>query len=171
MSNRRIYQGELHAHFVTFSCFRRRRILDADPCKRIVLGTLGQTLRANDGRCIGFVIMPNHAHAVLWFPRADCLSDHMNRWKSDSSHRVKLWLQRYRAEYVRRIAEHDNVWQARYYDFNIYSEGKLIEKLEYMHQNPVRAGLADEPVQWQWSSARWYMNRKPVGIPIWYPNG
>jgi hypothetical protein len=49
-----------------------------------------------------------------------------------------------------------HVWQARFYDFNVWSEHKRVEKLRYMHRNPVKRGLVIEPEQWRWSSYRWY---------------
>jgi putative transposase len=47
-------------------------------------------------------------------------------------------------------------WQARYYDFLMHSEEKRVEKLRYMHRNPVKRGLVEKPEQWQWSSFRHY---------------
>ena len=43
-------------------------------------------------------------------------------------------------------------WQARFYDFNVYTEKKKREKLEYMHSNPVTRGLVLHPKEWPWSS-------------------
>ena len=51
-------------------------------------------------------------------------------------------------------AEHG--WQHRFYNFNLWSERKWIEKLRYMHRNPVQRGLVAEPEQWAWSSFRSY---------------
>ena len=48
------------------------------------------------------------------------------------------------------------VWQPRFYDFNVWTERKRIEKLRYMHCNPVKRGLVAEPEQWRWSSFRYY---------------
>ncbi len=45
-------------------------------------------------------------------------------------------------------------WQERYYDFNVHSEEKHIEKLHYIHQNPVVRGLVTRPEDWPWSSFR-----------------
>jgi hypothetical protein len=50
----------------------------------------------------------------------------------------------------------DPVWQKRFYDFNVWSERKRIEKLRYMHRNPVKRGLVEQPDQWKWSSFRAY---------------
>jgi len=46
----------------------------------------------------------------------------------------------------------DSFWQARYYDFNVWSERKFIEKLRYIHRNPVKRGLVTRPEDWPWSS-------------------
>ena len=47
-------------------------------------------------------------------------------------------------------------WQARYYDFNVHNEEKRVEKLRYMHRNPVKRGLVEKPEDWAWSSFRHY---------------
>ena len=65
---RRIFDNEGHAQFVTFSCYRRRRLLDDDRCKRIVIGTMGAELANRAGVCIGFVIMPDHVHMCIAIP-------------------------------------------------------------------------------------------------------
>jgi len=49
-----------------------------------------------------------------------------------------------------------HVWQSRFYDFVVRTERKRVEKLRYIHRNPVKRGLVLEPDQWAWSSFRWY---------------
>ena len=66
--NRRVIDDALYAHFVTFSVYRRRRLLDHDHVKRIVLGTLNLVLERTCARCIGFVLMPDQVHAVIRLP-------------------------------------------------------------------------------------------------------
>ena len=44
----------------------------------------------------------------------------------------------------------------RFYPFNVYSERKRLEKLDYMHNNPVKRRLVSSPDQWPWSSSRFY---------------
>jgi putative transposase len=46
----------------------------------------------------------------------------------------------------------EHFWQKRYYDFNIRNHPQFIEKLRYIHRNPVRAGLCERPEDWPWSS-------------------
>jgi REP element-mobilizing transposase RayT len=47
-------------------------------------------------------------------------------------------------------------WQARFYDFNVYRYGKKMEKLNYMHANPITRGLVKHPKEWPWSSWGFY---------------
>jgi REP-associated tyrosine transposase len=165
MAPRKIYNQQRHAHFVTFSCYRRRRLLDDDRAKRVVLGTLNRQLQRMSGKCIGFVVMPNHVHAIVWFPEPAQLSEFMKQWKRTSSYRIGQLL----ATILTRYANHvlgSPVWQAKYYGFNVFSRRKMEEKLTYMHQNPVRAGLARQPCEWRWSSARYYELGKSVGVPV-----
>ena len=56
------------------------------------------------------------------------------------------------------VVEGGSFWQPRYYDFNVWSEPKRIDKLRYIHRNPVRRGLVSSPEQWAWSSFRHYLS-------------
>jgi putative transposase len=53
-----------------------------------------------------------------------------------------------------------HIWQARFYDFVVFTAKKRAEKLCYMHRNPVKRGLVLEPGQWAWSSFRHYADGK-----------
>ena len=57
-------------------------------------------------------------------------------------------------------------WAARFYDFNVWTEKKRIEKLNYIHNNPVRRGLVASPEAWGWSTYRWYQNREAGPVKI-----
>jgi putative transposase len=163
---RRIVDDEFYAHFVTFSVFRRRRLLDHDHPKRIVLGVVNEELEQHTARCVGFVVMPDHVHAIVWFPTTGQLSRFMHGWKRKSSFHIRAWYRRGEARYFEGFGEGDRFWQPKYYPFEIYSRFKLEEKLQYMHDNPVRAGLVHQATEWKWSSARWYEWRRSVGVPI-----
>ena len=62
-----------------------------------------------------------------------------------------------------RVEVGGHFWQPRYHDFNVWSEKKRIEKLRYIHRNPVRRGLVKNPEDWQWSSYRHYLTGE-VGV-------
>jgi putative transposase len=169
MTQRRVHTEGTYAHFVTFSCFNRRNLLHPDNCKRVVLGCMAAQLKRQSGKCIGFVLMPNHVHALIWFPEENQSSVFMNKWKDGSSSKIAGIYQRSFTKYWSKLPANDPVWQKRYYDFNIYSEVKLREKLEYMHNNPVKAGLVKDACDWPWSSARYWLQGKSVGVPIGWP--
>jgi putative transposase len=59
-------------------------------------------------------------------------------------------------------------WQARFYDFNVFTTRKRVEKLRYMHRNPVERGLVESPEQWRWSSYRFYLLQEagPVQVNV-----
>jgi putative transposase len=52
---------------------------------------------------------------------------------------------------------HEAFWQKRYYDFNVWTERKRIEKMRYMHHNPVKRRLVEDPKDWKRSSYRHYL--------------
>jgi putative transposase len=166
MPHRRIYIGEQHAHFVTLSCYKRRRLLDHDSVKRVVLGCLSAQLQRLAAVCVGFVIMPDHVHTLLWFPEQEWLSQLMEHWKQASSARIKNLVAAKLPAYAAHLPPEEPIWQARYYDFNVISCEKAEEKLRYMHENPVKGGLVERAVDWPWSSARYYELGRSVGVPI-----
>jgi len=79
---------------------------------------------------------------------------------------IKKHLKVERPNYARHIDLNGPIWQHKYYSFNIHSEMKLREKLSYMHENPVTAGLVEEAVDWAFSSARWYLLAESVGVSV-----
>jgi hypothetical protein len=57
-------------------------------------------------------------------------------------------------------------WQRRFYDFKVWSLKKRVEKLHYMHMNPLKRKLVDHPRDWPWSSFSFYSNLKQGLIPV-----
>jgi len=166
MPKQRIYEDRLYAHFVTFSCYHRRRLLDNDAARKITLGVLNRQLLKHDARLIGFVLMPDHVHAILWFSEIGLLPSFMKVWKQQSSRAIRSNVMPRLASYAATVTDDDPFWQRRYYAFQIYEPHKLQEKLDYMHLNPVRAGLVNLAVEWLWSSAPYYVSGRTVGVPI-----
>ena len=100
---------------------------------------------------VGYVIMPEHFHLLVTEPEIGNPSIVMKVLKQESAYRLR----REDGTCVQSFAG-GHVWQKRFYDFNVWSERKRIEKLRYIHRNPVRRGLVSEPDQWRWSSYRSY---------------
>jgi putative transposase len=88
--------------------------------------------------------MPEHVHLLLSEPERAHLCTVIQMLKQNV------------ARGLPEVTDGRPFWQARYYDFNVWSEEKRIEKLRYMHRNPVKKGLAERPEDWLWSSFRHY---------------
>jgi putative transposase len=166
MANRRIYDSEQHAQFVTFSCYKRRRLLDHPQMRANLLELLTEKLRSHDGICSGYVVMPDHVHAIVWFEKIGALSRFMKSWKQSSSLLLKKIARGIMPQYVARLPKCDPFWQPKYYPFNLYSQRKAEEKLDYMHKNPVQAGLVENAIDWDASSARFYLIGEPGIVPV-----
>ena len=108
---------------------RRRRLLDHDQTKRILLGVLNEQLGGLHAHCLGFVVMPDHVHAMVWFRRAGELSRFMHGWKRISSFRIRQWYRSQSARYLESSGEGDRFGQPKDYSFEIYGRGKLVEKI------------------------------------------
>ncbi|PQO43575.1 REP-associated tyrosine transposase [Blastopirellula marina] len=163
---RRIADDERYCHFLTFGCDRRRNLLELEQPCRILLGQLNAQLLAYSAKCVGYVIMPDHVHSLIWLPDTGRLSSFVRDWKRLASFQIQQWYADQGSRYLETSGPIERLWTPKYYSFPIYSAEKLVEKLTYMHQNPVRAGLVEKVFDWKFSSARWYELRKSVGVRI-----
>jgi len=166
MPQRRIFNVSGQPHFLTFSTYQRRRFLDSGETRDIVLEVLQQCLQARQTKCAGFVVMPNHGHAIISGDDQFNISAFVQVWKKTSSYRIKRFFARELSRYNQLCPDGCAIWQAGFYDFNIDTDLKLREKLEYMHNNPVVAGLTENARVWTWSSARFYELGESVGVDL-----
>ena len=94
--------------------------------------------------------MPEHVHLMVSEPSRGMLDRAIQALKTS----------------VSKQSNQRPFWLARYYDFNVHSEEKRVEKLRYMHRNPVARGLAASPGEWKWSSFRHYLTGEVGTIEI-----
>jgi putative transposase len=107
----------------------------------------------------GYVVMPEHFHLLITEPEVGDPSVVMKVLKQRFARRLNQLRKRTAsAQIALWNSSPDPVWQKRFYDFNVWSERKRIEKLRYMHRNPVKRGLVEQPDQWKWSSFRAYFH-------------
>jgi putative transposase len=130
-------------HFITFSCYRRQQELGLSHA-RDVFETDFERVRCWYGMYVyGYVVMPEHVHLLVSEPERAKLSVAIQMLKQVVSRKLRRPGQR-------------RFWQVRYYDTPLWSPGKRLEKLRYMHRNPVKRGLVKSPDQWKWSSFTHY---------------
>ncbi len=156
---RRETPGE--ARFVTFSCYKQLPLFQNDQIKQVFADRLARVRETHRCQLLAWVLMPEHVHLVLVpnlpeHPLKDVLStlkrpiaeQVIRRWREfDASIRKRLVDRKGRIRFWQRGGG---------YDRNIVSDQELLEKINYIHDNPVRRGLADRTVDWPWSSACWY---------------
>lgn len=97
----------------------------------------------------GYVVMPEHVHLLVSEPERKTLAAALQAMKQAVARRL--------------VRKGEHFWLPRYYDFNVWSEKKLVEKLRYIHRNPVTRGLVERPEDWPWSSFRHYLTGE-VGV-------
>jgi putative transposase len=134
------YQECGDLHFLTFSCYQRLPYLDSPAAKELFEQALEQMRSRYRFFVLGYVVMPEHVHLLVNEPKLGVVSRAVQAIKLSVSTRRK----------ERRF------WQSRYYDFNVFTTEKRVEKLRYLHRNPVTRGLVEKPEDWPWSSYRHY---------------
>jgi putative transposase len=151
----RRFQQSAQSHFVTFTCYHRRRGFDSPAACDLFVQVLERT-RCRFGLCIiglymhGYVVMPEHVHLLVSEPQRGLLAN--------AIHYLKL-------SFAKRLGA-GAFWQKRYYDRNVRDEREFHEKLRYIHRNPVKRGLVLEAGDWKWSSFRHYALREKGAVEI-----
>jgi putative transposase len=145
------YQREGDDHFITFSCYRREPYFATAASKDIFLDSLELVRKRHRFEVLGYFVMPEHVH----LSSANYLT---TKPHSQALQSLKLSVSK-------RLAPRP-FWQTRYYDFNVFTHNKRVEKLKYMHRNPVTRGLVERPEDWSWSSYSHYLLDDPGPVRI-----
>ena len=148
------YQQTGHLHFITFSCHNRLPLLAPPHAKHIVEHQLDHLRTTHAFDLHGYVLMPEHVHLLLSEPTHHPLATTLKILKQQTS---KL------------LGNGDPFWLPRYHDFNVRTEAKRLEKLRYIHRNPVKRGLVPHPEDYPWSSFRHYASTTSTRITITTP--
>jgi len=155
--------GQRHLRFITCSCHRRRPLLNTTRKRDAFLKILEQTRTRYQFFLVGYVVMPEHVHLLISEPKIGTPGTVMQVLKQRVSRALRKKRRRRNPNQLElwgevRRSEARSFWQRRFYDFNVYTRKKRIEKLHYMHMNPVKRGLVTDPKLWAWSSFRFFQN-------------
>jgi len=170
------FNDNSYVHFVTTRTYKSRPYFRDEEFSWILLEELRFYGKKYDFVLMGYVIMPNHVHLLLWWDKEKkpglSVSKIMQGLKGATARRIIDLVQDKGLERMlqsthrnadsksRRRNLRYRLWQPGFYDFNIYNEEKLLEKLDYIHGNPVRAGLALSSRDYDWSSYREYFEEE-----------
>ena len=170
--NLKRYYGAGDLHFITCSCYRRQPLLGTARRRDLLLTVLEQVRKRYEFIVVGYVVMPEHIHLLISEPQKKNPSTVMQALKLGFARRVLAQARRGRNPSQASLFDHapQHVWQKRFrhsdYDFNVWTERKRIEKLRYMHRNPVKRGLVESPELWRWSSFRAYFLREAGRVRV-----
>jgi putative transposase len=139
--------------FVTCRVLPRRRILSESEFGR--LARVIQERREEHGfRLSAWVFLPDHGHAIFYPAPPLTISRVMESIQDGATKRIN-----------RSRREAGALFQPRFFDRALRTVREYHEKVEYIHLNPVKAGLASRPEDWPWSSVHDYtgtLKRAPV---------
>ncbi|HXJ95675.1 MAG TPA: transposase [Terriglobia bacterium] len=169
-------RGELQ--FITSSTYRRAPLFFSERFRRCFVQRLEEVRQELKFMLIGWVLMPEHFHLLIKPQPAESTPDIMKGLKEVTAERIlktlrrnlqHAWCQKMLARLRLPGTVHDEsryrLWQRRFYLLNVYTEKKRLEKLTYMHNNPVKRRLVSTPGEWPWSSWRFYfLNRVSTGF-------
>jgi REP element-mobilizing transposase RayT len=165
----RIFNDQNYAYFVTWTIVDWLPLFNFEPYRVIVLEALAYMRTNKKTQLNAFVIMPSHIHAILW-PEVDIhLSNVIRDFKRFTSREISKvaavqndidFLDQF--EYARsnnraQDASRFQIWQEGSHPEAIFSEKFAKQKLDYIHMNPVKAGLVQTPDEWLYSSAQAYL--------------
>ena len=166
MSRWKIQSG-VSLYFITTTIVEWQNVFTAIPLFETIIESLKHCISRKCLHLHGYVIMPSQAHYIVSTNPPEHLSDVMrdfNRFTSQRITEILEEVQRTDMLTIFRTAANEEgrgnrykVWQEGFHPIAIDTADFFLEKLNYLHENPVRKGFIEQPEQWRYSSARNYL--------------
>jgi REP element-mobilizing transposase RayT len=158
--------------FITAVGKDRLPIFRTEELKRITAEAITEARLSCGFLLFAYVFMPDHVHFLTDAPRKP--SEVLQYIKGIVARRVIGHLKTLNCETSLQKLQHEDwkrnhrysLWQHDSDIFSVTSESKFMEKVNYIHMNPVRAGLVERPEDYKWSSARWWAGRPTEDEPL-----
>ena len=159
---------------LTFSCYQQFKFLDRDRTRLWFVEALQEKRQQWPVDLWAWVIMPEHVH-LLVYPREPGIE--IGRFqgavKEAVARKAIKWLETNAPHWIPKITVREGkrtrrrFWQpGGGYDRNALEVSTVHGMIDYIHANPVRRELVKRPVDWEWSSARWYAGIRPVHLEM-----
>ena len=159
-----------HLHELTFSCYGRMPLLTNDPWQEKLAWCIDTAGSETAIELVGFVFMPEHVHLLVYPTTPDpSIGFYLARIKQPLSKQIKQILMESNSTLLTKLTVRERpgktcfrFWQeGPGFDRNLFSSEAISLSLEYLHNNPVSRGLCRRPMDWKWSSARYYLDVPP----------
>jgi len=150
------YYGRGHLHFITFSCYRRLPFLQAVGAKDLFVEELSRVVASMNSPWSVMSSCRSMFTCCSASPQRGLLRTVLQMLKQRVSRKLRYEMAQAPLPVAEIAEKFRQFWQTRFYDFNVYSDSKKREKLDYMHRNPVARELVRRPQDWPWSSYLFY---------------
>jgi len=135
-------------HYVTGNCTNRLPLFTERACCRAFLDELKRLNLEWPSKLIAYVLMPDHFHLIS-NPRDGCIIEFMRDLKSRAGKAIVQGSKRFRFP---ESSDGHQVWQESFKAVPLWSLFMIWQKINYVHQNPVKAGLVKSAKDYYWSS-------------------
>jgi len=161
-SRYKIYEPT-HPHFITCTVLHWIPLFTNQESVAIIFSSLKHLQESDNMKIYSYVILENHLHLIA---RSNDISKSMHKFKSFTAKELlKLLQQKNITTILEQLAFYKKahkmqteyqVWQEGIHAKLINSESMMIEKINYIHNNPLKRGYVDEASHWRYSNARDY---------------
>ena len=160
--------------YVTVVTHNRVPVFRSPQACQFLIDAISKAMATYPLKLIGYAVMPDHLHLIV-NPLEQNIEMVLKQIKGASAHHIIAWL---RAEGYERFLEKLKLdiqqkrshqyalWMKRFFPVELWSIKFVQQKLQYVHNNPVSAGLCKHPAEWKWSSYRAYFPHEPGSVPI-----
>lgn len=135
-------EASLRTFFLTTSAWQGRNLLQSHRMAGLLVSVLAHYQSEQKFLLHGFVVMPNHLHALISLTKDISVEKVAQLIKGGFSFRVK-----------RELGFRLEIWQRGFSEIRIFSEEAYWARQKYMNENPIRAGLAQDAASWEYGSA------------------
>jgi len=160
------------ALFITVVAKNRLPVFRLDNLKKVVCEALNEAGKSGGFLIFAYVIMLEHLHLLTNQPKTS--AEVLRYLKGITARRTIDYLRQNNFHSSLAKLQHESwkrdhkysLWQQEKNVFSIYSEAMFMEKVNYIHLNPVRAGLVEQEIDYPWSSARIWQRKETEDEPL-----
>ena len=172
MAHRFLISQDSPALYITIVTKDRLPVFKTDQLKQVLCQAINEARLSAQFLLFAYVVMLDHLHLLT--SRPSTTSEVLRVLKGLSARRVINYLKENnhasslaKLQHAQRERNYKySVWQTEKNVLSVYSEGMFMEKVNYIHQNPVRSGLVQRAVDYRWSSVRCWQQCQLIEEPL-----
>lgn len=147
--------------FYTATILDRKFLLHDDKYKDIIISSLQYFVKNNKIKLYAFVIMSNHIHLIWQILPGNNPDKIKHSFKKYTAHQMKFELKKNNQQYLKqfkvdKIDRTYQFWKRYALSIELFTEKVFLQKMKYIHHNPVKAGICKKAADYKYSSAKFY---------------